>query len=186
VQTAERFSLYDQLASLPESLTGEILNGQLHAQPRPAPRHARAASRLDRTIGRGYDDGEDGPGGWWILPEPEIHFVRKLEVLVPDLAGWRRERMPELPTTDYVETTPDWVCEVLSPSTASKDREVKMPIYARYGVCHAWLVDPKARTLEAFELRSGVWAQIGRFSGGGAACVAPFDRITIDLATLWV
>ncbi|MEA3278501.1 MAG: Uma2 family endonuclease [Pseudomonadota bacterium] len=185
MQTAEQFSLYDQLAALPENLTGEILNGQIHAQPRPAPRHARAASRLDRSIGRGYDDGDDGPGGWWILPEPEIHFVRKLEVVVPDLAGWKHERMPKLPETDYFETVPDWVCEVLSPSTASKDREVKMPIYAHYGVRHAWLVDPKARTLEALELRSGVWAEIGRFSGSDAVSIVPFDKIRIELATLW-
>lgn len=185
MQTAARLSMYDQLAALPESLTGEILNGQLHARPRPAPRHVRAASRLDRIIGRSYDDGEDGPGGWWILPEPEVHFMPRIEVVVPDLAGWRRERMHTLPDTDYFETVPDWVCEVLSPSTASKDRKIKMPIYAHYGVAYAWLVDPKVRTLEAFASQSGIWAEIGRFSGTASASIAPFEQIEIDLKTLW-
>lgn len=186
MQTAARLSLYEQLAALPENLTGEILNGQLHAQPRPAPRHARAASRLDRTIGRGYDDGDGGPGGWWILPEPEVHLLPEREVLVPDLAGWRRERMPELPRTDFFETVPDWVCEILSPSTASKDRQIKMPIYARYGVAFAWLVDPKSQTLEAYELRGDAWAKIGLYSGSAGVSVVPFEEIRIDLSTLWV
>ncbi|SDY05729.1 Putative restriction endonuclease [Allochromatium warmingii] len=91
---ADSLTLYEQLAALPDGLTGELLAGQLHTQPRPTGPHGRAAVRLDRTIGRGYDDGEDGPGGWWILVEPEVHFVRDQVVAVPDLAGWRRERMP--------------------------------------------------------------------------------------------
>ena len=183
-QTAGRYGLYDQLTDLPETLTGEILNGQLHAQPRPAPKHLHATSRLDRTIGRGYGDGDGGPGGWWILIEPEIHFVRDIEVAVPDLAGWRRERMASLPETAYFEIAPDWICEVLSPSTASKDREIKMPLYARYAVSYAWLVDPEARTLEAFELRSGAWTEIARFAAADRVSVAPFDAITLDLADL--
>ena len=141
MQTAEKCSLYDQLLALPDTLTGEILNGQLHTQPRPSGPHGRATARLDRTIGRGYDDGEGGPGGWWIFIEPEVHFVRDVEVLVPDLAGWRRERMPEIPQGHRFEIVPDWICEILSPSTASKDREIKMPIYAHYGVRYAWLLD---------------------------------------------
>ena len=185
MQTADRHSLYDQLVDLPETLTGEILNGQLHAHPRPAPRHLHATSRLDRTIGRGYGDEEGGPGGWWILIEPEIHLVRDLEVAVPDLAGWKRERMASLPETAYFELAPDWVCEVLSPSTASKDREIKMPLYARYGVSYAWLVDPEARTLEAFELQDGAWAEIGRFAKDDRVAVAPFNAIALELAGLW-
>jgi Uma2 family endonuclease len=116
MQTADTYRIYDQLVALPETLTGEILNGQLHAQPRPAPKHLHAASRPNRTIGRGYGDGDGGPGGWWILMEPEIHFVPEIEAAVPDLAGWRRERMAALPETPYFEIPPDWICEVLSPS----------------------------------------------------------------------
>ena len=185
MQTADNFGLYDYLVHLPETLTGEILNGQLHAQPRPAPKHLHAASRLDRTIGRSYGDGDDGPGGWWILIEPEIHFVRDIEVAVPDLAGWKRKRMASLPETAYFEIAPDWVCEILSPSTASKDREIKMPLYARFGVCHAWLVDPEAHTLEAFELQGGAWTGSGRFTARDRVAIPPFDAITLDLEELW-
>ncbi len=184
-QTADKYGLYDQLVDLPETLTGEILDGQLHAQPRPAPRELHATSRLDRTIGRSYGDGDGGPGGWWILIEPEIHFVRDTEVVVPDLAGWKRERMVSLPETAYFEIPPDWVWEILSPSTASKDREIKMPLYARYGVSHAWLVDPDAHTLEVFQLQGGAWVEIGDYAADDQVTVLPFDAITLDLAALW-
>ncbi len=185
MQTAEKFSLYDQLLALPETLTGEILNGQLHTQPRPSGPHGRATTRLDRTIGRSYDDGEGGPGGWWIFVEPEVHFVRDIELTVPDLAGWRRERMPDIPQGHRFEVVPDWVCEILSHSTASKDREIKMPIYAHYGIRHAWLVDPGARTMEAFELRGDSWVEIGHYSGKDTVSLAPFDAVSIELGKLW-
>ena len=181
-----RPTLYEQLEALPDGLTGEILDGQLHTQPRPTPRHLRAASRLDRVLGRQFDDGEDGPGGWWIFPEPELHFVRDLEVVVPDLAGWRRERMPQPPEGHRFTLVPDWVCEILSPSTESTDREIKLPIYARFGVPYAWLVDPRARTLEAYVLDGGTWRDIGRFSGVERVAVSPFDAAPLDLAGLWI
>jgi Uma2 family endonuclease len=187
MQNAEtKRSLYEQLVDLPETLTGELLNGQLHTQPRPTPRHLHAVSRLDRTIGRGYGDGVDGPGGWWILIEPEIHFVSDTEVAVPDLAGWRRDRLPSLPETAYFEIAPDWVCEILSPSTASKDREIKMPLYARHGVSHVWIVDPRAHSLEAFELRDDAWSLIQAFADDDSVAVAPFTELTIELAEFWV
>ncbi len=129
MQAAFKPTLYEQLESLPEGLTGEILNGQLHAQPHPAGPHGRASVVLDRAIGRSYDDGE-GPGGWWLFIEPEVHYVRDCEVAVPDLAGWRRTRMPRIPGDHRFEVTPDWICEILSPSTASKDREIKTPTMA--------------------------------------------------------
>jgi len=115
----DKYGLYDQLVDLPETLTGELLNGQLHAHHTPAPKHLHATARLDRAIGRGCGDGDDGPGGWWILIEPEIRFVRDIEVAVPDLAGWERERMALLTETAYFEIAPDWVREILSPPTAS-------------------------------------------------------------------
>ena len=112
-----------------------------------------------------FQIGDGGPGGWWILDEPEVHFVRDIEVTVPDLAGWRRQRMPYIPEGHRFEVVPDWVCEILSPSTASKDREVKMPLYARYGVPYAWLIDPGEQTLEVYRLDDGTWMESGFFSG---------------------
>ncbi len=184
MQHAYKQTLYEQLESLPEGLTGELLNGQLHAQPRPSGPHGRASVVLDRIIGRSYDDG-DGPGGWWLFIEPEVHFVRDVEVTVPDLAGWRRVRMPRIPEGHRFEVVPDWVCEILSPSTESKDREVKMPIYAHYGVAHAWLVDPKRRTLEAYALADGEWHLLAEASGNDIVAVAPFEALQLDLANLW-
>jgi Uncharacterized protein conserved in cyanobacteria len=119
------------------------------------------------------------------LTEPEIHFVRDTEVAVPDLAGWRRERMPILPKDHRFEVVPDWVCEVLSPSTAQKDRALKLPLYARFGVPHAWLVDPLARTLEAFELRDGLWSLTGVFKDEDTVAAPPFAAVPFDLAVLW-
>lgn len=183
---AERYNLYDQLLALPENLTGEILNGQLYTQPRPAGPHARAETALGSELMAPFDFGRGGPGGWWILVEPEIHFIRDREVAVPDLGGWRRARMPEIPRGHRFEMVPDWVCEILSPSTESKDRRIKMPIYARYGVRYAWLVDPEARTLEAYELRQGDWVEIDRFRDDDKVSVAPFAEVAIELTELWV
>lgn len=177
--------LYGQLLALPEALVGEILDGQLHTQPRPAWRHLRAASRLDRLIGGRYDDGDGGPGGWWIVLEPEVHFLRDREVAVPDLAGWRRARMPQPPEGHRVEVVPDWVCEVLSPATESRDREIKMPLYARHGVGHAWLVDPGARTLEAFALEGGAWRAVSTCAGDNPARIQPFEAVTLVVDRLW-
>ena len=182
----QKNSLYDQLMSLPEGLTGEILLGQLHTQPRPSGPHGRVESTLEYELFGPFDRGRGGPGGWWILIEPEIHFVVDTEVCVPDIAAWRRERMPEIPRGHRFTVTPDWVCEILSPATASKDREIKMPLYANYGVSYAWLVDPLARTLEAFENRDGNWSQIATHRDDERISLAPFDAISIDLADLWV
>jgi len=181
-----RPTLYEQLEALPEGLTGEILDGQLHTQPRPSWPHTLAGSVLGADLVGPFQQGRGGPGGWWIIDEPELHFIRDTEVAVPDLAGWRRERMPHPPRGHRVTVVPDWVCEILSSSTESKDRKIKMPIYARYGVAYAWLVDPLERTLEAYALTGGDWREIGRFAGGDRVSVAPFDAIAIDLADLWM
>jgi Uma2 family endonuclease len=185
MQTAESFSLYDRLMTLPEGLTGEILNGQLHAQPRPAGPHALAESVLQIEIGGPFGRGKGGPGGWWILVEPEIHFVRDTEVCVPDLAGWRRSRMPSIPKDQRFEVAPDWVCEILSPSTESKDRQIKMPIYAHYGVGFAWLVDPSKQMLEAFALEGDTWKLIGTWRGSSRVEAAPFESVSFSLGDLW-
>ena len=185
MQHALKQSLYEQLESLPEGLTGEILNGQLHTQPRPTGPHGRAEVELAYDLVDSYGRGRRGPGGWWILVEPEIHFITNQEVAVPDLAGWRKERMPQIPQGHRFEVVPDWVCEILSPATASKDREVKMPIYAHYGVAYAWLVDPKRRTLEAYALAEGTWRLLAEASGNDSIAVAPFDALQLDLSNLW-
>ena len=178
-------TLYDDLCDLPEGMTGEILSGQLHAMPRPSGRHGVVERGLSIDLGGPFDFGRGGPGGWWIIVEPEIHFVRDTEVAVPDLAGWRRERMPRVPDDHRFEVVPDWVCEILSPSTARKDRFIKLPIYAKYGVAHVWLVDPDAHTLEAYELRDGFWTLIATLQDDASVRVAPFDAIEFSQADLW-
>src|SRR5688572_12274295 len=150
---APRSASYEDLLRLPSHVIGQLVYGVLHVHPRPAPRHARASTALTEELGPPFNRGRGGPGGWIILYEPEVHLGP--HVLVPYLAGWRRERMPELPVdTAYIELTPDWVCEVLSPSTAALDRGDKRRVYAAFGVPHLWLVDPEAKTLEVYE-RSG-------------------------------
>lgn len=184
-ELAHLHSLYEALTALPEGVVGELLNGQLYAHPRPAGPHALVASNLGANLINPFSQGRGGPGGWWIIDEPEIHFVRDAEILVPDVAGWRRERMPSVPEDQRFEVTPDWVCEVLSPSTASKDREVKMPLYARYGVAYAWIIDPREHRLEALALQGGEWKVIGVFGHGHCVCVEPFEAVTLQLDALW-
>lgn len=184
-RTTPRPSLYAQLENLPEEVVGEILDGQLYVQPRPAWPHIVAASGLGYELIGPFQRGRGGPGGWWIVDEPELHFIRDAEVDVPDLAGWRRERTLNHPPVHRIEVVPDWICEVLSPSAESKDRNVKMPIYAEFGVSYAWLVDPLAHTLEAYALEDGGWKEIGRFAGAASVSVAPFDAVAINLRDLW-
>ena len=181
---AERFATYDDILDLPENLVGEIIGGQLYTHPRPAPRHARAASALGGNLWDPFDHGRGGPGGWWILDEPELHLGA--DVLVPDLAGWRRERMPDLPHTAWFELAPDWVCEVLSPSTGRVDRALKMPLYARAGIPHLWLVDPDLRTLEVFTLGSdGHWSLLTTLEGEAEVRQPPFEALGFPLDALW-
>ena len=181
---ALKFATYADIVALPENLVGEILGGVLHTHPRPAPRHARATSNLGVKVGSPFDMGEGGPGGWWILDEPELHLGA--DVMVPDLAGWRRERLPRLPEAAWFEQAPDWVCEVLSPATARTDRVLKLPRYATAGVAHCWLIDPDARTLEAYENESGRWLLLGAWGGDDAPRIPPFDAIALSLSSLWV
>jgi Uncharacterized protein conserved in cyanobacteria len=178
-------SLYEQLMALPEHVTGEILNGELYAMPRPSGKHGLAESGLGFNVTGPFHFGRGGPGGWWIIIEPEIHFIRDQEVAVPDLAGWRRERMPSVPDDHRFEVVPDWVCEILSPSTAKKDRVVKLPIYARYGVQYVWIVDPLAQTLEAYTLQQGQWLLIATLKDDDEVAVPPFDAAPFSLADLW-
>jgi Uma2 family endonuclease len=174
---------YDDLLKVPDHLIAEILDGELHATPRPSPRHAKASSGLMGTLSGPFDGGRGGPGGWQILFEPELHL--DADVVVPDLAGWRRERLPSLPDAAYFTLAPDWVCEVVSPSTASMDRVKKLAIYAREQVTFTWLVDPLARTLEALRLEAGRWVILTTAADSALVRVEPFEAIELDLSLLW-
>jgi Uma2 family endonuclease len=182
-QAASRLATYEDLLQVPPNLVAEIVNGRLVTHPRPAPRHLRASSRLGGELDGPFDRGRGGPGGWWILDEPELHLGP--QVLVPDLAGWRRERLPKLPETARYALAPDWVCEVLSPSTASLDRVEKLPAYAAAGVSYTWLIDPILRTLETFALHEGQWLLLGARAGTDPVCLPPFDAIAFELGSLW-
>ena len=189
--TPPRRATYADLEAVPANQVAELIHGTLYVMPRPAPRHATASSRLGFKIGGPFDLGERGPGGWRILVEPELRFpdpskLGEFNTLVPDVAGWRLERMPVLPSTAYFTLAPDWVCEVLSTSTETHDREVKMPIYARERIPHAWLLDPLKRTLEVYTLDAdGRWSDPVIHVNADVVRAPPFDAIGIDLAALW-
>jgi Uma2 family endonuclease len=176
---------YADLEALPDNIVGEIIDGELYTQPRPASPHAAASSQLGGELHGPFRHGRGGPGGWIILDEPELHLGPRPDILVPDIAGWRRTRMPERPNGAAFTLAPDWVCEVISPGTEAKDRVKKMPVYAREGVGHIWLVDPLERTLEIFRLESGRWVLAGAFAGETKVRAEPFDAIDLDLAILW-
>src|SRR6266545_5161127 len=180
---ARQSATYDDLLAVPEHLVAEILDGELHTTPRPRPRHAVVSSHLGGELTPPFDRGRGGPGGWWILDEPELHFGE--DVVVPDLAGWRRERMPEFPDTAFFTFAPDWACEVVSPGTERLDRAKKMPVYAREGVSHLWLVNPVARTLEVYRLADGRWLLLATHEGAARVRAEPFDAVELDLAPLW-
>ena len=177
-----RFATYEDIIALPEHITGEIIDGELHAQPRPTSRHSRVETGLGRDLSGPFDLGRGGPGGWIILSEPELHLGP--HVLVPDLAGWRRERLPLIPD-GHIDIVADWVCEILSPSTARKDRARKLPLYGKLGVAHAWLVDPAAKTIEVMRFADGHWVLLGTWGDDDSMRGEPFDAVAIDLAPLW-
>lgn len=180
-----RRALYEQYQKIPRNRCAEIIRGTLHVTPRPAPLHANATTSLAGELSGPFQRGRGGPGGWWILFEPELHLV-PLEPMVPDLAGWRRERMPSLPSAAYFSMVPDWICETLSKSTESTDRNQKLPLYAELGVAHVWLMDPVAQTLEAYTLgEPGHWREVRTFQGDEKVRVAPFEDVEIELAELW-
>ncbi len=180
-----RQELYEAYQKVPAHQFAEIVNGTLYVMPRPAPRHANASSMLGGELSGPFQRGRGGPGGWWILDEPELHLI-ELEPTVPDLAGWRVERMAALPETAFFTLAPDWVCEVLSKSTEAVDRNEKLPLYAARGVAHAWLVDPIAKTLEVHTLGDeGRWREVRSYHGDVRVRAAPFEAIELDLAALW-
>ncbi len=178
-----RRATYQDVLDAPPHKVAEVIAGTLHTHPRPAARHAWASSGLGIKIGSLFNYGDDGPGGWWIIDEPELHLGE--DIVVPDLAGWRRETMPEYPDAAYFTIAPDWVCEVLSPATRRLDVNEKRALNAREGVGHLWFVDPNARAHEAFALREGQWLLLAPLADYAPVSLPPFDAITFPLDVLW-
>lgn len=182
-QNPRRPATYADLEALPPHQVGEIIAGELYASPRPATPHALVASSLGGELIGPFQRARGGPGGWIILYEPELHMGG--DVLVPDLAGWRRERMPKLPRVPALTQAPDWLCEVLSPSTRLRDRNKKLPAYAREGVRYVWFVDPDVRTLEVFRLEGPRYTLLGTYENEATVHAEPFEALALSLRVLW-
>jgi Uma2 family endonuclease len=183
-ERANKKASYEDLYSIPENMTGEILDGELIVTPRPSRSHMYALSTLDREIGPPYGLGRGGPGGWIILVEPEIMLGEN--TLIPDLGGWRKERFPFREEHNWISVAPNWVCEILSPRTVQVDKIRKMPLYARHGVGHIWLLDPGARTMDVFALESGRWVLLGSHAEDDKVRAEPFPEIEFNLGGLWL
>jgi Uma2 family endonuclease len=172
------------LEALPPHIKGEIIEGVLYTMTRPRGPHQRTGLRIGSKLTDPFDGGLGGPGGWWILPEPGIELPNTPEIS-PDIAGWRRERMQALPEDAAIQVVPDWVCEILSPTTRRHDLLIKKPYYARIGVTHHWVVDLDARTLLSYRLQSGNWVEIGVFGDDQAARIEPFAAVALDVGSFW-
>jgi Uma2 family endonuclease len=181
---SRRPATYEDLLAVPSHLVAEIVDDELVASPRPSLRHAAASSSLQAGIYGAFDRrGGGSPGGWLILFEPELHIVG--QVVVPDLAGWRTERMPAIGDAAFVEIAPDWVCEILSPTTAALDRTRKMHHYGRADVGHLWLLDPLPETLEVYRSGAGGWRVVTTVAGSVKIRAEPFDAVELDLGPVW-
>lgn len=182
-----KLATYADLLALPEDVKAEVIAGEVVTSPAALPRHSKVQGAIRGFVGRAFDDddGRGGPGGWWIFVEVDV-ALGEHEIVRPDLAGWRRERLPRPGTTRPIEVVPDWVCEVLSPSTSARDRVTKRALYARTGIPHYWLIDPEARVLEALALRDGVWVEVGVYDDSAMARIAPFEAIELELGRLFL
>lgn len=181
----KRPATYQDVLDAPEHMVAELIDGELFLSPRPKLGHVTVASSLGMTLGPPFHQGIGGPGGWVIVDEPELHLGAR--VLVPDLAGWRTTRMPQVPEDDpFVTIAPDWVCEIASKSTEKFDRKKKLPVYASTRVGYVWLIDPRLRTLQVLRRHGRRWLELEYASDGEKVRAEPFDAIEIDLALLWL
>jgi Uma2 family endonuclease len=180
---ARKRATYEDVLAAPPNSVAELIDGVLQIQPRPAGAHGVVATALGEELGPAFRRGRGGPGGWIFIDEPELHLGPN--VLVPDLAGWRRERMPSVENVPFFTLPPDWVCEVLSPSTARYDKGQKLPIYAAHGVANAWLVDPMARTLDGLRREGTLWTLVATHADDARIRAEPFDAVEIELGALW-
>lgn len=183
---APQMATYEDLVALEDGVRAEILGGEVRVAPAPLPRHSRAQGALRRFIGGPYDDddGFGGPGGWWILLEVDVELGTH-DVVRPDLAGWRRAQLPDPWDTRPLRITPDWICEVLSPSNVATDRVYKRNLYAKVGVSHFWMLDPLARTLETLRLQAGVWVDSGTYDDTATVRIPPFEEVELEVARLF-
>lgn len=182
--SVKRPATYADIQALPEHMVGEIIDGILYASPRPRSRHAHAAGEGLTDLKGPFQRGRGGPGGWWLLPEPELHLGKV--IVVPDIAGWRRERLPVLLDVAHFELAPDWVCEVASPSTVRLDRGPKMAAYAQHGVNHLWLIDAVARTLETYRREGAHWLLLRTFVDDEPVRGEPFDAVELSMTPWWL
>lgn len=182
--TNKRLATYEDILALPDHVVGELVAGELHVSPRPASAHAASATALAEELGPPFKRSRGGPGGWMILVEPEIHLGK--DIVVPDLGGWRRERMPEMPHAPFFTLAPDWVCEVMSPSTKTFDRTKKLWLYARERVSHIWFIEPLAQELEVLRLDGDTYRIVQTGVADQKIRAEPFDAIELDLAILWM
>lgn len=192
-EPAPRIATYEDVINAPDGMTAELIGGELHVSPRPASDHAITGAAILRDISDAFGRrrGGAGPGGWWIIPEPELHLERpsgRVEVVVPDVSGWRRERMPAVPRTPAFEMPPDWVCEVLSQGARNlrRDRILKPDVYATDGIPHLWIVDPVGETLEVFRLQGAVYARVQAFAGDVRVHAEPFEALELDIGGWWL
>lgn len=186
MQPAKKPATYADLLALPDDVRAEILDGEVVVSPSPLPRHSRVQRAVGSLVGKPFDDddGRGGPGGWWILLEVDIQLAVH-QVVRPDLAGWRRERLVDAWDTRPITVVPDWICEVSSPSNASMDRVKKRALYAKHGVAYYWLVDPAERVLEALQLDGERWVEVGSYDDTSVARIAPFDAIELEVGRLF-
>lgn len=182
-EAAQRRATYEDVLNSPEHVVAEVVFGTLYQSPRPAIAHGVAASAIGEELGPPFKRGRGGPGGWMIIDEPELHLGE--HIVVPDLGGWRRERLPEAPLAPYFELAPDWVCEVLSPSTRALDRGQKLRVYAEQRVGFVWFVEPLEQLLEVLELDGATYRIVGSVEGDAAVRLKPFDAIELPLGVLW-
>ncbi len=175
--------IHAEFAALPANMVGEIVNGALYAHPRPARKHGQAATELTSELVNPFRRGRGGPGGWRFIAEHELHLGE--HIVVPDISGWRAERYPVSETTSYSVVPPDWLCEIISPSTQRLDRFRKLPVYAEFGVKHCWYVDPIEKTLEVFILANGVYSIGPSFFDNAPVTAPPFEVHTFELGILW-
>lgn len=185
---AEKLATYEDLLARPEGSREEVIDGVLVTPPSPLPRHGRAQRVLGRAIGGPFDDddGKDGPGGWWILPEVDVRLATH-RIVCPDVSGWRRERLPDPWNLRPIDVVPDWICEILSPSNVAHDRVTKRHLYAEHGVPFYWLLDTEARTLEALRLDpiEKRWVDVGSYDDASIARIAPFEAIEIEVKSFF-
>jgi Uma2 family endonuclease len=174
---------YEDVIAAPDTRVAELVEGNLYLSPRPALRHASVSSVLGAQLNSAFHQGTSGPGGWWILDEPELHLNG--DVMVPDIAGWKRDRLPAIPDIVGIDLPPDWLCEVLSPSTQRFDQELKLPRYGRAGVSWLWLVDPRDQSVEVYRALEHHFVLLERHSGTTIIAAPPFEAYPIELSSLW-